>query len=353
MASRGEFGAGGAPVEPDNSVDLDSVLQGELEMAQANEPTPRQSDSEDCVLQTASEGPTEVASMSAADSLQYIEAWIDLGLLAPQEGEVLVVWNIMEEVGVQIEVEEGQQQEENFARELPGVALPAEAARSFPNLRSPMEELQDVQSQLSSLNARASREFARLKKKIAEKCRSHFDRRSTIIQAIPGFWAKTIMSHPQMSSIISDQDEDLLKYMLSLEVEEVNHGKDLSSVVFYFCDNPYFRNHVIRKEYKLSIMGYEECASSEMQWFGECVGEIIASCSQDSKNLTFFDWLSNCKWQGSNKIAEIIIEDLWLNPLHYYCTEDDPRGQYQEHSRNTSFTDEEDQETSFASFQEY
>ncbi|XP_048193014.1 testis-specific Y-encoded protein 1-like [Perognathus longimembris pacificus] len=308
-------------------------------MAQASEPTPRQSDS-------------EVASISAADSLQHM-AWVDIGLMAPRKEDVLVVWDVMEDVGLQIEVEAGQQQEENFARELPEVAWPAEAARSLPNLRSPMEELQDIQSQLSSLSSRASREFALLKKKIAQKCRYYFDRRRAIIQAIPGFWAKVIISHPQISAIITDQDEDLLKYMLSLEVEEVNHGKDLRRVVFYFCDNPYFRNSVIRKEYKLSIIGYEESASSEMQWFGECVGEIIASCPQDPKNLTFFDWLTSSKWQGSSRIAEIIIEDLWLNPLQYYFVEDDPRGKYPEHSRNTSFTDEEDQEPSFASFQEY
>ncbi|KAM4815710.1 testis-specific Y-encoded protein 1-like [Thomomys bottae] len=352
MASRGEFGAGEAPGEPDNSVGLDNVLQKELEMAQVSEPILRQSDSEDCVLQIVSEGPAEVASISDAESVQHIKAWMDLGLSAPGEEEVLVVWDFMEEVGVQIEVEEGQQREENFATELPEVAWPGEAARCFPNLRSPLEELQDIQSQLSSLNATASREFARLKKKVAQKCRSHFDRRRAIIQAIPGFWAKAIVSHPQMSTIITEQDEDLLKYMLSLEVEEVSHGKDLCSVIFYFCDNPYFRNHMIRKEYKLSIIGYEESTSSEMQWFGECVGEI-SSCSQDPNNLTFFDWLSTSKWQGSSRIAEIIIEDLWLNPLHYYPIGDDTRGKYLEHSSNIGFTEEEDQETSFATFQEY
>lgn len=58
--------------------------------------------------------------------------------------------------------------------------------------RSKMEELELLQLELSFVNACCSRAFARLKAKVAKMRRPHFDRRKTMIQGIPGFWAKAV-----------------------------------------------------------------------------------------------------------------------------------------------------------------
>ncbi|KAJ8777157.1 hypothetical protein J1605_014540 [Eschrichtius robustus] len=68
-----------------------------------------------------------------------------------------------------------------------------------------------------------------------------------IIQGIPGFWARATMNHSQMSAMISDQDEDTLSYMINLE---------------------------------------------------------------DTTSLNFLNWLSDHNCPGSNRIAEIIGEEL-------------------------------------------
>ncbi|KAL1763668.1 testis-specific Y-encoded, partial [Sigmodon hispidus] len=56
--------------------------------------------------------------------------------------------------------------------------------------RSKMEELEILQLELSFVNTCYSGAFARMKTKVAKMRRSHFERRKTIIQGIPGFWSK-------------------------------------------------------------------------------------------------------------------------------------------------------------------
>ncbi|XP_034349033.1 testis-specific Y-encoded protein 1-like [Arvicanthis niloticus] len=186
--------------------------------------------------------------------------------------------------------------------------------------RSKIEELELLQLELSFVNARCSGALARIKARVAKARGPYFQRRKTIIQGIPGFWAKAIMNHPQMSSIISSQDEDLLGYMLSLEVE-YNPGLRMYRMMFSFSENPYFRNDIVTKDYELSIIGYKESDSSTIEWIGQAE-HGYANCMQDTTRLTFFNWFCAHKFPGSNRIAEIIMDDLWPNPLYYYPKED-------------------------------
>lgn len=58
--------------------------------------------------------------------------------------------------------------------------------------RSKMEELELLQLELSFVNARYSGALARMKARVAKMRGPHFERRKTIIQGIPGFWAKAV-----------------------------------------------------------------------------------------------------------------------------------------------------------------
>nr|AAF63962.1 TSPY [Mus platythrix] len=232
------------------------------------------------------------------------------------EGENLKGHKQKGEQDQQPELEKDPEQACDFKDQYGIQRLPQSEGRPA-ECRSKTEELELLQLELSFVNALCSGAYARIKAKVAKMRKSHFERRKTIIQGIPGFWAKTMMNHPQMSSIISNQDEDLLNYMLSLEVEEYNPGLRMCRMMFFFSESPFFWNDIVTKDYQLTIMGYKESGSSIIEWIGQ-TEHGYANCMQETTRLTFFNWLCAHKFPGSNRIAEVIMDDLWPNPLYYY-----------------------------------
>lgn len=57
---------------------------------------------------------------------------------------------------------------------------------------TPLEALEALQRELIPLNDQASREHSRLKLRIDLRRRYHLEKRSALIQGIPGFWAKAV-----------------------------------------------------------------------------------------------------------------------------------------------------------------
>ncbi|XP_032330627.1 testis-specific Y-encoded-like protein 1 [Camelus ferus] len=171
------------------------------------------------------------------------------------EALVLLADDIMEavvEVVAEEQEEEESQEEEEEEEEEEGRAEPG---RGPPTSLSPLEALGALQLELSAVNAQANRAYLRLKRRVRRRREPRLDRRRAIIQDIPGFWAKAIVSHPQLSALISDQDEDVLSYTITLEAQELGRPEYRCRLMFFFRSNPYFCNQVILKEYHLSFAG--------------------------------------------------------------------------------------------------
>ncbi|XP_032331255.1 testis-specific Y-encoded protein 1 isoform X2 [Camelus ferus] len=235
---------------------------------------------------------------------------------------------VVEVVAEEQEEEESQEEEEEEEvvvqakerEEKPRKQGRAEPGRGPPTSLSPLEALGALQLELSAVNAQANRAYLRLKRRVRRRREPRLDRRRAIIQDIPGFWAKAIVSHPQLSALISDQDEDVLSYMITLEAQELGRPEYRCRLMFFFRSNPYFCNQVILKEYHLSFAGYRACSSTPVQWFWD-YERGAPSRRQDAVSLNFLNWLSGHDCPGSDRIAEIIVEDLWPNPLRYYPRE--------------------------------
>ncbi|XP_058570881.1 testis-specific Y-encoded protein 1-like [Neofelis nebulosa] len=201
-----------------------------------------------------------------------------------------------------------------------------EAALRPASAQDPLAVLERLQLEISAGNAQDSRALRRLKRRILRRRISHLDHRRAVIKHIPGFWAQAILNHPQLSAMMGAQDKDVLSYVVDLEVEEVGHPKYRCRVMFFFGANPYFRNPVIIKEYQLSFAGYRASHSTPVQWFWD-YERGAPSRRHDPTSLNLFNWLCEHSCPGANRIAEIIIEDLWPNPLQYYLREEGTRRQ--------------------------
>ncbi|KAJ8796352.1 hypothetical protein J1605_002236 [Eschrichtius robustus] len=174
---------------------------------------------------------------TALEEREVVGIGEELGLLVE---DIIQVVEVVAEEREQVLAEEREEKPQEQGLEMPG----PRPMTAWP----PLEALEALQLELSTLNAQASRAYTWLKHKIGQRQKPHLDCRRAILQGIPGFWARAVMNHPQMLAIINDQDEDMLSYMIHLEVQELGHPRHRCKLIFFFWNNPYFWNNAIIKE---------------------------------------------------------------------------------------------------------
>ncbi|KAL4825364.1 hypothetical protein H8958_022140 [Nasalis larvatus] len=230
---------------------------------------------------------------------------------------MLVADDIMAEVEVVAQEEADEKRQEQVQRAQPGPRpMGPESA---------LEELLAVQVELEPVNAQARKAFSQQREKMERRRKPQLDRRGAIIQSMPGFWANVafpvpssfplhcisrlfdlnqMANHPQMSALITDEDEDMLSYMINLEVKEAKHPIHLCQIMLFFRNNPYFQNKVITKEYLVNVTEYRASRSTPIQWCQDYEVEAYRR-RHNSSGLNFFNWFSDHNFAGSSRIAEV------------------------------------------------
>ncbi|XP_031203927.1 testis-specific Y-encoded-like protein 4 [Mastomys coucha] len=195
-----------------------------------------------------------------------------------------------------------------------------------PKINNCMDSLEAIDQELSNVNAQADRAFLQLERKFGRMRRLHMQRRSFIIQNIPGFWVTAFRNHPQLSPMISGQDEDMMRYMINLEVEELKHPRTGCKFKFIFQSNPYFRNEGLVKEYERRSSGRVVSLSTPIRWHRGQEPQAHIHRNREGNTIpSFFNWFSDHSLLEFDRIAEIIKGELWSNPLQYYLMGDGPR----------------------------
>ncbi|KAM9180791.1 testis-specific Y-encoded-like protein 2 isoform 2-T2 [Dugong dugon] len=180
-----------------------------------------------------------------------------------------------------------------------------------------LQALESIQLDLEAVNIKAGKAFLRLKRKFIQMRRPFLERRDLIIQHIPGFWVNAFLNHPKISILINQRDEDIFRYLTNLQ--DLRHVSMGYKMKLYFQTNPYFTNMVIVKEFQRNRSGRLVSHSTPIRWHRGQEPQAHRHRNQNTSH-SFFNWFSNHSLPEADRIAEIIKNDLWVNPLRYYMT---------------------------------
>ncbi|XP_012277622.1 protein SET isoform X2 [Orussus abietinus] len=208
----------------------------------------------------------------------------------------------------------------------PGSGEAGEARDYDLETQKALEEIDGCQNQIDGLNEKASDEILEVEKKYNKLRKPYFQKRNDIIKRIPNFWVTAFVNHPQIAPILEEEEEDALRYLNKLEVEEFEDIKSGYRINFHFDENPYFENSVLTKEFHL---GASASQSTPIHWKE---GADLTKRAKDKGPMkgrkrplghkTFFDWFMYHGDPSSDDIAELIKDDMWPNPLQYYLVPD-------------------------------
>jgi len=186
-----------------------------------------------------------------------------------------------------------------------------------------IEQIDEVQNKIDSLNEQASEEILKVEQKYNKLRQPHFAKRSELIGKIPNFWVTAFINHPQVSALLSEEDEEALQYLTKVEVNEFEDIKSGYKINFHFEDNPYFENKCVSKEFHLNETGEPSSKGSEITWKAgkDLTGKNNAKAGQKrghDEQESFFSWFSDHSDAGADELGEVIKDDIWPNPLQYF-----------------------------------
>lgn len=203
-----------------------------------------------------------------------------------------------------------------------------------------IEDIDRVQCEIDKLNEEASEEILKVEQKYNKLRQPHYKSRSDLIGKVPNFWVTVFVNHPQLSTLLDEDDEEALQYLKKVDVQEFEDIKSGYKINFYFDEarNPFFENELLYKEFILNENGEPTCKSSAIKWKpGKCLTESAKLDSIETKDgninrkrphkeaSLFFSWFNDHADAAGDDFGEVIKDDIWPNPLQYFLAnnEDD------------------------------
>ncbi|KAH7683884.1 template-activating factor I protein [Dioscorea alata] len=196
-----------------------------------------------------------------------------------------------------------------------------------------IEKLQEIQDQLDRVNEETSEKVLEVEQKYNELRRPVYSKRDEIIRAIPDFWLTAFLSHPALGELLTEEDQKVFRYLVSIDVEDSKDVKSGYSIIFNFSPNPFFEDTKLTKTYSFLDEGTTNITGTEIKWKDGV--DIANSAGLEKKGSkrplaeeSFFSWFGETQQKNdsdgmTDEVAEIIKEDLWPNPLKYFNNEAD------------------------------
>ncbi|CAJ0586179.1 unnamed protein product, partial [Mesorhabditis spiculigera] len=188
--------------------------------------------------------------------------------------------------------------------------------------RNLLRELDEVQTELDAIADRESDEVILIEHKFGLRRAPHFADRAQVVDKIPEFWFTVIMNHPQISSLIEEDEEPLLSFLKNIELEWKGDPRDGFQLIFRFYPNPFIENQEVIKDYWTRAEPEPYCTTTEILWLQEKIGVYEHNEEEPMFGLSFCGWLFTNMNPRFDDVAEIIRDDIWLSPLNYFMAPD-------------------------------
>jgi len=113
------------------------------------------------------------------------------------------------------------------------------------------------------------------------------------IKGIPEFWLTILKHHDELAELISDGDEEALKFLVDIRNHMIDNGPSFV-LEFEFAENPFFADKIISKTYHLiedkkhGEISFDHTDSTQIMW-------------KEGKNLTVKKVVQQQKGKGKSK----------------------------------------------------
>ncbi|CAF0783763.1 unnamed protein product [Adineta steineri] len=234
-------------------------------------------------------------------------------------------------------------------------------------MQKAFEVIGDVQNEIDRLNEQASEEILQVEQKYNKLRQPNYKKRSDLISKIPSFWISVFLNHPQLSSCLNQNDEDILQHLKRVDVEEHEDIKSGYRIKFTFDTNPHFENDVLVKEYSVTDSSETQCKSTTVRWKnGSKNGQATNNKKNDGDKSTsithkrsrdndsddehgvFMNWFMDTTGEtGNDEFGEVIKDDIFVNPLQYYLaatTNDEEDGEPGENEDEEDLEEKDDEQ---------
>ncbi|XP_017029595.1 protein SET-like [Drosophila kikkawai] len=196
-----------------------------------------------------------------------------------------------------------------------------------------LEQLIESQKEIDKLNIMTSNAILSVEDKYEKLRKPLYKKRNQAIKRLPNFWATSFVNHPIILRFLGEQGLGSIRKLKVENLKKINMGYRIH---IYFYENPYFKNKVLTKEIRFGNAksgDWTTATSTNIKWKK---GMSLQRAKQNSLAVykTLFEWFSDTTYKDFDFIGDYIRDDLWVNPLRFYCKEAAPEDTYKEEFGN-------------------
>merc|ERR1711962_181526 len=188
-------------------------------------------------------------------------------------------------------------------------------------------EVQKYQDQLEELNEKASEEILKVEQKYNKQRKPLFQKRQEAINKLNkskgvNFWAVAFANHPFLAPMMNESEMSMMSHLTEIDVVEDEDIKSGYSITFKFEKNEFFTNDKIVKKFHMTPEGNVENSTTKFDWKPN-MNPMEKKGDDEEEDIGFTEWMTEDSTETSDEVAELIKDDLWVNPLQYYLGLDD------------------------------